>query len=1075
VLILANKEYISLNRQPNHTVLYLNQWFWSHFFQHSLISLILLNKMADISLLFVLFISIFLKTVSSQVNTDLSVSSLPSARGYVNYAHTQDNSAGKSVKIIGDINGDGINDYVIGAENAAALARGTETGLAYVIYGSSTFNTNRDLDSMPFSEGFTIAGTTAYDDAGHSFSSVDINKDGFADLIVGVPGGTPSKNKGHAGMVYVVYGKATRTSNVDLKSLSTTDGFAIAGMTMNDRAGTSVAVIGDINGDGFQDIGIGASYASRNSVSGCGVTFVIYGAASFPSILDLATLTSTQGFQLISSYTNGFFGNTISKAGDFNKDGVDDFIIGAHKDGNLPQGRAYIILGNKNTPFPLTINMNAFPVTHGLIIVTSATKNDQFGYSVAYAGDFNGDGNGDIIIGANYFDPSKATTNAGAAFVLYGSASNTAGSTIVVNTMTSSQGVALYPGLTLYHIGDSVSGGGDIDKDGYDDVVVGGTQLPQSGSPTGMAYVIRGGPNVPTIWGGSSWQSSYGFVISGVNGLSQLGYSVDNSGDINGDGVADILVTAPGTTYNGVTNSGVTYVIFGTIMPKPTRSPTQKPSSHPSSAPSTRPSDKPSIKPSTCPSSVPTSIPTTSHPSSKPSDSPVAVPSTIPSSFPSTFPSSHPSDTPTIIPTAEPTSVPTWIPTGSPTSVPSSSPTSAPSVVPTSKPSVVPSSVPSSSPTSVPSNTPTSQPTTAKPSSVPTNVPNSRPTSVPNASPTSIPSTKPTQISASPTTIVPTTSPSAIPSIQPSINTKNQVTFVMSLNISHIESNVLSSGGAIALQLAFQEVTGLPISNIKYVGTISSKPDITRRRRLENLRQLQSDESIEAISTYTLKLQLQFFIDISTNPDFLFNYDGLCSKYKTILSTKVSNGDYITILKKYALQVFATELYHIIIPSTSETRMISFSNCDFIDKDTPTTDTNSNGAATSQKLSYSIVAIIVVFAVFFLILLISCIYFSIIYQRKVQEQSVLMSPERRRNDGPYNGLDFSGSELGELEMGDNTVMMFMSSAEDSTDDGSIDVGFRGKYNTLGSSSNDDLDIEFLSIGLPNEEGTTLAV
>jgi hypothetical protein len=1033
--------------------------------------------MKDISLFFILFISVFLKTVTSQVNTDLTVSSLPSSRGYVNYAHTASYSTGKAVKIIGDINGDGINDYVVGAEDGTPLSRGTQTGVAYVVYGDRTFNANRDLEAMTFSEGFAIYGTVAYDLAGHSFSSVDINKDGLADLIVGVPGGSPSKTRGHAGIVYVIYGNSNRNSNIDLKTLAASDGFSIWGIAKEDRAGTAVAAIGDINGDGYQDIGIGGSYASRNSLAGCGVAFVVYGGASFPSVLDLSLLTATQGFQLVGGRTSGGFGISMAKAGDFDKDGIDDFIIGAPKDGNLPQGNAYIILGNKNTPFPVTINMIAFPVTHGLITVTSNKKDDQFGYSVAYAGDFNGDGNSDIIIGANYFDPSKATSNAGAAFVIYGSASNVAGSTIVVNTMTSTQGVAIYAGSALYHIGDSVSGGGDIDKDGYDDVVVGGTQLPQVGSPTGIAYVIKGGPNLPTIWGGSSWQSSYGFIINGFNGLSQLGYSVDNSGDINGDGVADILVSAPGTSFNGVTNSGATYVIFGQIMPKPTQGPTQKPSSYPSSAPSTRPSDKPTSKPSTRPSSVPTSVPTTSHPSSKPSN--------VPSSSPST------------IPTAEPSAVPTVIPTGSPTTIPSASPSSVPSSIPSTKPSAVPSVVPSSSPSAEPTSLPTTKPTghpTGKPSSIPSGVPLARPTSVPIASPTSIPSTKPTQISEAPTTVVPTVSPSAIPSIQPSINTKNQVTFIMSMNISHIESNILSSGGAIALQLAFQEITGLPISNIKYVGTMSSIPDVNRRIRRSlfeqaeeeeqqqlttNLRQQQQQQPeshIEASITYTLKLQLQFLIDISTNPDFLFNHDGLCLKYKSMLSDKVANGDYITVLKKYAHQVFATELYNVVIPISPASRSIDFSSCDFVDNDSVTTDTNSNSSTSAKKLSYSIIAIIIVFSVFFLVLLFFCIYFSVVYTRKVQEQSILMSPERRRGDGPYNGLDFSGSELGELEMGDNTVMMFMSSAEDSsTDDGSGVLGFRGKYNTLGSSSNDELDLDYLSISLPNEEGTTLAI
>ena len=204
---------------------------------------------------------------------------------------------------------------------------------------------------MNGSNGFVINGIDIDDFSSVSVASTgDFNGDGFDDLIIGATGGDPNGNS-NAGESYVVFGSgAGFSANFDLSSLNGSNGFVINGIDIDDFSGVSVAGAGDFNGDGFDDLIIGATGSDPNGNSRAGESYVIFGtSASFSSSLDLSSLDGISGFVINGIEESDFNGASVSSAGDINGDGFDDLIIGAHQanpDGNNDAGQSYIIFGS---------------------------------------------------------------------------------------------------------------------------------------------------------------------------------------------------------------------------------------------------------------------------------------------------------------------------------------------------------------------------------------------------------------------------------------------------------------------------------------------------------------------------------------------------------------------------------------------------------------------------------------------------------------------------------------------------------------------------------------------------------
>jgi hypothetical protein len=151
----------------------------------------------------------------------------------------------------------------------------------------------------------------------------DVNGDGFDDVIVGAPGADPN-GRDSSGSSYVVFGKASGFSaTMDLSSLDGSNGFRLDGVSEYDFAGKSVSNAGDVNGDGFDDVIVGASYADPNGDSS-GSSYVVFGKASgFSATMDLSSLDGEQWFSSgWSCQADDFSGRIVSNAGDVNGDGL---------------------------------------------------------------------------------------------------------------------------------------------------------------------------------------------------------------------------------------------------------------------------------------------------------------------------------------------------------------------------------------------------------------------------------------------------------------------------------------------------------------------------------------------------------------------------------------------------------------------------------------------------------------------------------------------------------------------------------------------------------------------------------
>jgi hypothetical protein len=351
----------------------------------------------------------------------------------------------------------------------------------------------------------------------------------------------------------------------NLSTLNGSNGFAINGIAANDLSGFSVSSAGDVNGDGFDDLIIGARLAGPNGITFAGQSYVVFGSNSgFGAALDLSTLNGSNGFAINGIGANDFSGESVSSAGDVNGDGFDDLIIGARladPNGITFAGQSYVVFGS-NSGFGAALDLSTLNGSNGFAINGIAAY-DLSGFSVSSAGDVNGDGFDDLIIGAVSADPN-GITNAGQSYVVFGSNSGF-GAGLDLSTLNGSNGFAINGIAAFDQSGKSVSSAGDVNGDGFDDLII-GTQYadPNGIDRAGQSYVVFGsnsgfgaGLDLSTLNG------SNGFAINGIAAFDQSGLSVSSAGDINGDGIDDLIIGAPGADPNGLIYAGQSYVVFG--------------------------------------------------------------------------------------------------------------------------------------------------------------------------------------------------------------------------------------------------------------------------------------------------------------------------------------------------------------------------------------------------------------------------------------------------------------------------------------------------------------------------------
>jgi hypothetical protein len=434
-----------------------------------------------------------------------SASGLSGAANWTAESNQIDAWFGYSVATAGDVNGDGFSDVIVGG---IFLDNGqTDEGRAFVYLGSASglsaapnWTAESDQESAFFGISVATAG--------------DVNGDGFGDVIVG----SYLFDNGQAdeGRAFVYHGS--------VGGLSLAANWTAEGDQATAVFGISVATAGDVNGDGFSDVIVGASNYD-NGQTDEGRTLVYHGSAGG---LSLAANWTAEGNQ-----ASAFFGQSMAGAGDVNGDGYSDVIVGAHSydNGQTNEGRAFVYQGSG--------------VGLGLTPAWTAESNQtgaDFGISVATAGDVNGDGFADVIVGATVFDNGQ--TDEGRAFVYHGSAAGLG--TIPAWTAE--------PNLSNARFGSSVATAGDVNGDGFSDVIVGAPSFNGGQSEEGRAFTYHGSA--------AGLSTTAAWTVEGDQGDSFFGFSVATAGDVNGDGYGDVIVGAAGYD-NGETNEGRAYVYLG--------------------------------------------------------------------------------------------------------------------------------------------------------------------------------------------------------------------------------------------------------------------------------------------------------------------------------------------------------------------------------------------------------------------------------------------------------------------------------------------------------------------------------
>jgi len=276
-------------------------------------------------------------------------------------------------------------------------------------------------------------------------------------------------------------------NNINLSSLDGNNGFRLDGVAPADESGYSVSNAGDVNGDGFDDLFVGASRADSNGVDS-GSSYVVFGKASgFSAAMDLSTLDGSNGFRLDGEAGDNS-GSSVSTAGEVNGDGFDDLFVGAPSAGpnGAASGSSYVVFG-KATGFSAAINLSSLNGSSGFRLDGMA-KFDRLGVSVSTAGDVNGDGFDDVIVGANFADPNGV--NSGSSYVVFGKTSGFSAA-MDLSTLDGNNGFRL-DGARRDSSGSSVSNAGDVNGDGFDDVIVGTDFADPNGLSSGSCYVVFG-------------------------------------------------------------------------------------------------------------------------------------------------------------------------------------------------------------------------------------------------------------------------------------------------------------------------------------------------------------------------------------------------------------------------------------------------------------------------------------------------------------------------------------------------------------------------------------------------------
>ncbi|MCC7268394.1 MAG: FG-GAP repeat protein, partial [Caulobacteraceae bacterium] len=408
----------------------------------------------------------------------------------------------------GDVNNDGYSDVLIGEPNYAN-GQATE-GRARLFLGGP--------DGLATTPAWEVeANVTSYAFGRCVAPAGDLNADGFGDWLVGATGYDNGQN--NEGAVYVYLGGAG--------ALGTTPAAILEGNTGSTLFGHAAGTAGDVNGDGFADIVVGA-YIYTNGQNQEGRAYLFLGNAG--------GVATTPAWTFEADQTGANLGFSVSTAGDVNGDGFCDVVVGAYRyDGTVADdGRVFVFHGNAAPGLSLAPSFQ----------LGAGQSGAAFGFSVSTAGDLNGDGYADLVVGTRNYGVGQGSE--GAYQVLLGGA---AGASVTNSTLVESNPASA-------RLGESVSTAGDVNGDGFADIVVGAPAYSGNGVTGGGVFVRYGSGSSAT---GLAVQAD---TLSAGVASANFGLAVASAGDVNGDGFTDLLVGSNNYT-NGQSTEGRVQLFLG--------------------------------------------------------------------------------------------------------------------------------------------------------------------------------------------------------------------------------------------------------------------------------------------------------------------------------------------------------------------------------------------------------------------------------------------------------------------------------------------------------------------------------
>jgi hypothetical protein len=456
------------------------------------------------------------------------------------FGNTEEGLAGYSVAGAGDVNGDGYDDLIIGAPGAAwegdeleGYYEGGANGAATIVLGP--VSGDQDLEhASAWIEGTYDFDSTRCVSTGWSVAGVgDTNGDGYDDVLIGDPDmfadGYWTRDY-PSGMAALFLGPVS-----GVQHMFAADAIMNWGGYHSD-VGYDVAGAGDIDGDGLSDILISAPFGGHADKDG-GEVYVLTGPVT-------GTIHSSdlQAVLTSSSYC-AYAGVAVSSAGDVNGDGLDDILVGAPYDSANAEyaGAAYLVLGPVSGTFMLSSS-------HLRLLGDEAYEN--VGRAVSDAGDLNGDGYGDFVLGQR--GKSLVEHASGAVFVFYGNAHGGQSG----DSNLDSAAAALTGTMEYERAAGSVACAGDSDGDGRSDLLVGRDFYDANPDLDGTTWLVHG-----PITGTWALDDIAATRFTGPNAGDQAGVAVSSAGDVDADGLSDILIGAPGDDTNG-SEAGAVYLVL---------------------------------------------------------------------------------------------------------------------------------------------------------------------------------------------------------------------------------------------------------------------------------------------------------------------------------------------------------------------------------------------------------------------------------------------------------------------------------------------------------------------------------